>query len=364
MNKIITIMIVLLMSLTINISNPEAKKVQTSDLPTYFSWRDINNTDYTTPIKNQAPAPTCESYALCASLEILMQYQTGELFNPDLSETHLYFYAGGTYESGYVNIVDAANYLIEHGVPDEGCYPDPKRPFDYPYESVEGWENRTVKIQEWGWVDHDINSIKNALIQYGPLAICATFWTDFYYYKDGVYKHRWGEHAGGHVMTMVGYDDSEQCWIVKNQAGTNWGIDGWLKMAYDADMFAEWYGVGTGIMYIDGVYGNFKPDVPKIQIEKPENYHTYIFGNEFPTILKQLPIQKSAPRIIGDLTVEIIAENTERVEFYIDNELQNTDDQEPFTLDLQTTQGLHTLEIIAYNEGSISKDVVDLYKIF
>ena len=139
MNKIITIMIILLMSLTINISNPEAKKVQTSDLPTYFSWKDINNTDYTTPIKNQAPAPTCESYALCASLETLMQYQTGELFNPDLSETHLYFYAGGTYESGYVNIVDAANYLIEHGVPDEGCYPDPKRPFDYPYESVEGW---------------------------------------------------------------------------------------------------------------------------------------------------------------------------------------------------------------------------------
>ena len=78
-------MIILLMTLTINISNPEAKKVQTSDLPTYFSWRDINNTDYTTPIKNQAPAPTCESYALCASLETLMQYQTGELFNPDLS---------------------------------------------------------------------------------------------------------------------------------------------------------------------------------------------------------------------------------------------------------------------------------------
>ena len=59
MNKIITIMIILLMTLTINISNPEAKKVQTSDLPTYFSWRDINNTDYTTPLKNQAPAPTC-----------------------------------------------------------------------------------------------------------------------------------------------------------------------------------------------------------------------------------------------------------------------------------------------------------------
>jgi len=36
-----------------------------------------------------------------------MQYQIGELYNPDFSETHLYFYAGGTYEAGYVNLVDA-----------------------------------------------------------------------------------------------------------------------------------------------------------------------------------------------------------------------------------------------------------------
>ena len=105
---------------------------QDVDLPPSFSWQDINGTDYTTVIKNQAPAPTCEAYALCAALETMMQYQEQELFAPDLSETHLYFYAGGTYEAGYVNLVDAANYLIGTGVPDEGCYPDPHRPFDYP----------------------------------------------------------------------------------------------------------------------------------------------------------------------------------------------------------------------------------------
>lgn len=364
MNKITLILSIIIIISTINFSNITANKIEQTELPSYFSWRNINNTDYTTPIKNQAPAPTCEAYALCASIETLMQYEEKEIFNPDLSETHLYFYAGGTYEAGYVNIVDAANYLIEYGVPDEGCYPDPKRPFDYPFDSVEGWENRTVKIQEWGWIDHDIDSIKTALIEHGPLAICAYFWTDFHYYKGGVYKHRWGELAGGHVMTMVGYDDNEQCWIVKNTAGTKWGIDGWLKMAYDADMFAEWYGEGTGIMYIDGVYGNFKPDVPKIQILKPKNYKSYIFGIEIPIILKQLQIQQSAPRIYGDLMVEISSENTERVEFYIDNELQNIDNQEPFTLDLQTTQGLHTLEIRAFKGEKISKEIVDFYKIF
>ena len=34
-------------------------------------------------------------------------------------------------------------------------------------------------------------------------------------------------------MTIVGYDDNEQCWIVKNSAGTDWGEHGWLKLAYN-----------------------------------------------------------------------------------------------------------------------------------
>jgi hypothetical protein len=330
-------------------------------LPSQFCWRDINGIDYTTPIKNQAPAPTCEAYALSASVETLMQYTLEELYTPDLSETHLYFYAGGTYDAGYVNLIDAANYLIEHGVPDEGCYPDPHRAFDYPFESLPGWENRTVKITEWGWVENDSDAIKTALIEHGPLIICVHFWKDFLYYRGGVYRHRWGAPAGGHVMCMVGYDDADQCWIVKNSAGTTWGEDGWLRMAYDADMFADWYGPGTGIMYIDGVYGNLKPDVPKVYIETPDFYHTYVGGRAFPTLFRNLPIQKAAARIFGELTVSLSAENTDSVEFYIDNVKQYTDDEAPFMWDLQTTRGLHTLEVRATNEYNTSLDLRDIY---
>jgi len=354
---IITFFSCALFFMPINSSAP----IMPSVLPTSFSWRNINGTDYTTPVKNQAPAPTCEAYALCASLETLMQYQLGERYGPDLSETHLYFYAGGTYEAGYVNIMDAANYLVEYGVPDEGCFPDPHRPFDYPFESLPGWENRTMKITEWGWVSHDIDSIKTALIDHGPLAICVSFCKDFYYYHGGVYTHRWGKHAGGHVMCLVGYDDTKQAWLVKNSAGTEWGEEGWIWISYDADMFAEWYGVGTGIMYIDGVYGNMKPNVPKVHIEAPTIFKTYVGGREFSTIFKELFIQKAAPRIFGRFVVEVNAENTNYVEFFIDGEKQCTDDDAPYTWDLQASRGLHTLEVRGYNEYNISSDIVDFY---
>jgi hypothetical protein len=334
-------------------------------LPEKFSWRDINGTDFTTPVKNQAPAPTCEAYALVAAIETLMQYQAGYPFEPDLSEMHLYFYAGGTYEAGYVNLVDAANYLIEHGVPDEGCYPDPHRAYDYPFESLPGWENRTVKIREWGWVEHTEETIKGALIEHGPLIICAYFWKDFYYYHGGVYRHRWGRLAGGHVMTIAGYDDNDQCWIVKNSWGIEWGENGWFKMSYDAGMFADWYGEGTGIMYIDGVYGNFMPDVPKVYIEEPRRYHTYVMGREIPAILGRVIFQVGIPRVFGYANVNVNATNTERVEFYVDGEKQYVDDTAQFSWQMKgISSGMHTVEVLAYNEdGKISKDMVDVFVI-
>jgi hypothetical protein len=294
-----------------------------------------------------------------------MQYDTGDLYEPDLSETHLYFYAGGTYEEGYVNLMDAANYLIHTGVPDEGCYPDPHRAFDYPFESLPGWEERTVKITEWGWVDQDIESIKTALIEYGPLIICVYLWKDFYYYKGGVYKHVWGKRVGGHVVTITGYSDDEQCWIVKNSWGAKWGDNGYFKMAYDADMFADWYGPGTGVMYIEGVYGNLKPDVPKVYIDTISIYRTYIFGREIKTIFKSLfPIQTAAPRIFGDLTLEVSTNNTNKVEFYVDDVLQHIAEEEPFTWELDASRGLHTLETRAYNDQNISFDLIDFYMFF
>jgi len=339
-----------------------------SDLPSYFSWRNIEGIDYTTGIKDQSPAPTCEAYGLCAALETLMQYHVGKRYDPDLSETHLYFSAGGTYEAGYVNLIDAADYLIEYGVPDEGCYPDPHRAYDYPFESLPGWQDRTVKIREWGWVPHEEDAIKTALIEHGPLIVCLYFGTDFYFYNDGIYSHERGRIAGGHVVSMVGYDDTERCWIMKNSWGSKWGEEGWFRLSYDTDLFANWYDryneddVETGIMYISGVYGNVEPQVPRVHIETPVVFHNYYRGREFPTLLRKLPlILEAAPRILGGLHVSVSVENTNTVEFYIDGVKMYTDTDAPFTWDLHTKTGFHTLEVRAINNGTISLDIIDFY---
>lgn len=340
---------------------------QKENLPDSYDYRNIDGTDYTTPVKNQIPAPTCEAYALCASLETSMQYMTNELYEPDLSETHLYFYAGGTYEAGGVLLGDAAEYLVTTGVPDEGCFPDPHRNFDYDFESLAGWEKRTVQITEWGWVDFEEKAMKQALIDYGPLIICVMQRPDFLSYRRGVYNpFRFLPMVSGHVITIVGYDDTDKCWIVKNSAGSDWGENGYVRISYDAHtqktpIFYPFYG-GTGVLYIDGIFGNLKPSTPKIYIDNLQRHHTYLFGFSFPTQLKDLEGVKNAiPRIINWATVKTSVEDVDGVRFYLDGKLMNIDENAPFTWKAQASTGVHTIEAIAFNKQGMSKDIRDVY---
>jgi len=367
MKKIISILIVLCIIINLPIAFAENKTTNKhQELPARFSWRDVNGVDFTTSVKDQRPAPTCEAYAFVAALDTLVQYQVGYPFECDLSEAHLFFYSGGTAEWG-VNFTYAADYLVNHGVPDEGCFPDPHRPFDFQYESIPGWQNRTVKITSWGWVENNIVAIKQALIDYGPLTVCILTRNDFFRYNGGIYTPH-GTVQGGHVVTITGYDDIHRCIEIKNTGGDDWGEDGYIRVSYDADtpehpFIWPFYG-GTGIIYIDGVYGNFMPDVPRIQIEKPNIFCTYIFGRQIKTLFKNIPIQAAAPRIFGRMLLETQTSNTDYVEFYVDEELVHVDDQEPFEWQIDASFGLHTIETYAYNSDYLSKDIVDVFVFF
>lgn len=245
---------------------------------------------------------------------------------------------------------------------DEGCFPDPHRPADFTYQSLPGWQNRTVKITDWGWIAHDIDTIKQNLITHGPLVVCIHFPNDFFNYRHGVYTPGPGQIVGGHVVALVGYDDANSCWILKNSWGTRWGEDGWFRLSYSANIFSSWYGPGTGIMYLGDVYDNLRPNAPTISFDTPLNFKTYLFGHGFPTIARKLPsIERGAARFFGNAVITVTTTNATSVSFYLDGALVKNDTDPPFDWPLAASKGLHALDALASDGTNLSKDTIDIW---
>jgi len=220
-------------------------------LPSSFSWRDINGVDYTTPIRNQTPYPSCESFALTAAVETMVQYQVGFPFNCDLSEAHLFFFSGGNIIWGSYPENDT-EFLKDYGIPDEACWPYPKDKYQYPLNTTSpDWQNRTVKITNWSYIPADPIAIKTALLTNGPVPSYFLVYDDFVYFKKGIYQHRWGNTRGAHYMAIVGYNDDPGYWIVKNSWGTKFQDEGWVNIKYGE------CGIGTINFLLTGVYGKF-----------------------------------------------------------------------------------------------------------
>ena len=220
-------------------------------LPSSFSWRDINGVDFTTPIRNQTPYPSCESFALTAAVETMVQYQVGFPFNCDLSEAHLFFFSGGNIIWGSYPENDT-EFLKDYGIPDEACWPYPKDKYQYPLNTTSpDWQNRTVKITNWSYIPADPIAIKTALLTNGPVPSYFLVYDDFVYFKKGIYQHRWGNTRGAHYMAIVGYNDDPGYWIVKNSWGTKFQDEGWVNIKYGE------CGIGTINFLLTGVYGKF-----------------------------------------------------------------------------------------------------------
>lgn len=198
------------------------------NIPDKFDWRNVNGTDWTTPIKNQGDCGACVAFAFIGALETVVQINANNTFNCDLSEAHLLFCTGGSCDFGILPW-DALEYLQDYGVTDESCFP--YNDIDMNCQSkCPDWESRTVKVNTSGFASY--GEIKDALINYGPLFTSFTPHVDFYSYKEGIYEPVWGAPLSPHCVSIIGYNDIEEYWICKNSWGPNWGENGYFRIKY------------------------------------------------------------------------------------------------------------------------------------
>jgi len=239
--------------------------------PAAFDWRDYNGGNWTTPIKDQGVCGSCWAFGAVGALEAAINVDLGiPDVDMDLSEQYLVTDCAidaGSCTGGWHML--AFDYIRDYGIPDEGCLPyGDGRPDGCTYVPECGsictyndvgvcsdyqcsdrcatWSERLQSLEQYLYVGTDKTAIKEALIEHGPLAVAVS--THGRFDPDGIYRCD-DNVSQNHVVVMVGYsDDWGGYWILKNSHGTDYGQDGYYKMAYDTCAAQnDVYAVQTGL---------------------------------------------------------------------------------------------------------------------
>lgn len=221
--------------------------------PAAIDWRNKNGQNFISPVKDQGSCGSCVAFGAVATVESKIKILRGAAYAVDLSEAHLFYCiarsqgrtcggsTGGWWpEPSQVGFRDI-------GVCDETCYPYTAGDQNCTSRCAD-WQNRAVRTTGYTKIN-SIPALKDWIANNGPVQGCFLVYSDFPYYKSGVYRKTSNATLlGGHCVSIIGYDDGQQCWICKNSWGPAWGDHGFFRIGYgQCGIDAESFGV-NGIL--------------------------------------------------------------------------------------------------------------------
>jgi len=223
----------------------------TSFLPDTFDWRNKDGEDYTTPVKNQGSCGSCWAFSTVGPLECNIKYKDGDTV--DLSEQWLvscnsdgWDCDGGFFAHSYhewkTDPCGDTGAVFESDFPYVASNVPCNCPYPHPY-----------LIEDWSYIGGSgsippVDSIKQAIMTYGPVSVAVTADSSFHAYSGGIFN----QHNGGvtnHAVVLVGWDDnqgSDGVWFLRNSWGTGWGENGgYMRIEYGCSS------VGYAACYVD-----------------------------------------------------------------------------------------------------------------
>lgn len=202
--------------------------------PVAFDLRNVDGADYTSGVRDQGQCGSCVGFSVVATMEHVGRYTLRRsALNLDLSEAHLFFCLGPATGASCANgwwPDRAAIAARDQGVAFEDAFPYTDHQQACTVNA--GWTDHRANVTSWSYLTNNPAAMKEHIATYGSVSACLVVYQDFFSYRTGIYRHVTGDVAGGHCVSLVGYDDAAGCWIAKNSWGTGWGDGGFFKIAY------------------------------------------------------------------------------------------------------------------------------------
>lgn len=208
-----------------------------------FAAYDARSKGLVTPIRDQGGCGSCWAFGTTAAYESNYLKVNGGTANAlNLSEQQILSCSGGgDCGGGMSNIVyqwwvDGNNSVVSEAT--------------YPYSSAatacQPKPATNYKAEAWGLADPaatyvgiaSVAKIKEAICKYGSVASSVMVDGLFQNYVSGVFfgfASNYNSPSSNHVVQIVGWDDAKGAWLIKNSWGTNWGIDGFMWIKYNAN---------------------------------------------------------------------------------------------------------------------------------
>jgi len=220
----------------------------------FFDWRNYKGANWLTPVRDQGKCGGCWAFSAIGVVEAALNIASDNPnLDKNLSEQYLISDCSDTIGSCCGGtMAGALGYIQQEGVPDENCLPyidgsscNCDETCECTYDSGDeyicsnttcsdrcsDWSSRLNLINEYGYVPDNRETIKDKLREYGPLAAAMNFEEDNQFDENGIYRCTTNDDLN-HGVIIVGYNDSDGYWIIRNSWGSTWNGDGYFKLGY------------------------------------------------------------------------------------------------------------------------------------